>query len=55
VTFLGLQGSGKDQTRVSLPTNRLQVKCKFCYKACWGGIGRMKHHLLGTKNSYSLS
>ena len=33
----------------SLPTNKLQVKRKFCSHTCWGGITRMKHHLDGTK------
>nr|KYP34797.1 hypothetical protein KK1_044202 [Cajanus cajan] len=35
----------------SIPPNRLQVKCKFCFHVCWGGISRMKHHLAGTKEN----
>ncbi|RDX67791.1 hypothetical protein CR513_53290, partial [Mucuna pruriens] len=37
----------------SIPQNRLQVKCKYCSHACWGGIARMKHHLAGTKINVS--
>ncbi|RDX64150.1 hypothetical protein CR513_57326, partial [Mucuna pruriens] len=37
----------------SVPPNRLQVKCKYCSHACWGGIARMKHHLAGTKINVS--
>ncbi|RDX78262.1 hypothetical protein CR513_41483, partial [Mucuna pruriens] len=37
----------------SVPPYRLQVKCKYYFHACWGGIARMKHHLARTKINVS--
>jgi len=35
----------------SVSPHRLLVKCKCCSHTCWGGVARMKHHLVGTKEN----